>query len=100
MLRIVRNQLDAHHVVLGLQGQIVREWAELLERECVELGRAGVRIALDLSEAVLIDRAGFEVLSRLSRAGVGIIACPPLIAEALREQGIAARPTFGKAVAT
>jgi anti-anti-sigma regulatory factor len=82
MLRIQRNDVDADKVNLMLQGHIVAEWADLLERECVELGRSGRSVTLDFSGVAYIGRSGFEALSRLSRAGVGIIGCTPLIADA------------------
>lgn len=97
MLRIRRDDVDAHGVALVLQGRIVGEWADLLERECAALGRSGFRVDLDLSRAVFIGRSGFEALSRLSRAGVGIIGCSPLIAAMLEQEGIVARSTFGDA---
>jgi hypothetical protein len=37
MLRIQRNEVNTHTVALVLQGRIVAEWADLLERECAEL---------------------------------------------------------------
>ena len=92
MLRIQRIDVDAHGVTLILQGRIVAEWADLLESECVELSRSGFRVELDLSEVVFIGRSGIEVLSRLSRGGIGIISCSPLIVAMLRQEGIAASP--------
>jgi anti-anti-sigma regulatory factor len=82
-------------VSLILLGHIVAEWADLLERECFELSRSGHTVALDLSGVVYIGRSGFEALSRLSRAGVGIIGCSPLIADILEHEGIAASRGFG-----
>ena len=90
MLRIVRNDVDARRVVLILQGSIVAEWTTLLERECAELGGSGHRVTLDLSGVAFIGRAGFEALGRLSRAGVGIVGCSPLIADMLEQEGIVA----------
>jgi anti-anti-sigma regulatory factor len=88
MLRIQRDDVDADKVNLILQGHIVAEWADLLERECVELGRSGRSVTLDLSEVAYIGRSGFQALSRLSGAGVGIIGCSPLIADMLELDGI------------
>jgi anti-anti-sigma regulatory factor len=90
MLHIQRDDLDAQRVILLLQGHILLESADLLERECDELSRSGHRVALDLSRVVFIGRTGFEALTRLSRAGVQIFGCPPLIAELLEHEGIAA----------
>jgi len=93
MLRIKRNDVDAQRVVLALQGHIAGEWAELLERECAELSRFGLRVALDFAEVVSIGRPGFEVLSRLNKAGVAIVGCSPLMADTLEQEGIAAGRT-------
>ena len=79
MLRIQRTDVMVHRVVLLLQGYIVVEWAELLERECEELIRSGLRVVLDLSEVAFIgdssdprapcdDREG----ARVSRTSINV----------------------------
>ncbi len=88
MLHILRVDVEAHRVVLILQGHLVTEGADALERECLELSRSGLSTALDLSGVVFIGRSGLEVLGRLSRAGVGIWACSPLVADMLEQEGI------------
>ena len=88
MLRIQRNDTNGRTVILLLQGRIVAEWANLLERECVELMRSDVRVVLDLGEVVFIGRAGLEALTRLDRAGAKVIGCTPLIAAMLEQEGI------------
>ena len=88
MLHILRVDVEAHRVVLILQGQIVNEWADALQRECLDLGRAGLRAELDLTGVVFISRTGFEVLGRLFRSGVEIVACSPLIADMLEQEGV------------
>ena len=88
MLRILRNDVDAHRVVLLLEGHIAAEWADLLERECLKLIRSGLGVVLDLSAVVFIGRSGLEALRRLGLDGIGIIGCSPLIADMLEEEGI------------
>ena len=88
MLRILRDDVKAHRVILIIQGLIVAEWADVLERECMKLGRSGLRVALDLSGVVFIGRAGLAVLGRLDQAGVEIMGCSPLIADMLEQEGI------------
>ena len=88
MLRILRIEVESPWVVLILQGQIVAEWAELLEAECLRLGRSGLRVVLDLSGVGFMGRSGLEALGRLSQAGVVIAGCSPLIADMLEEEGI------------
>jgi anti-anti-sigma regulatory factor len=90
MLRILRDDVAAHRVILILQGRIVAEWPEVLERECMEMIQAGLRITLELSGVVFIGRSGVEVLGRLGRAGVVMKGCSPLIADMLEQEGIAA----------
>ena len=79
-------------MALILQGRIVGDWAELLERECQELLRSGLHVVLDLSEVVFIGRAGLQVLGRLGPTGVRIIGCSPLIAATLTQEGIVVGP--------
>jgi len=88
MLRIQRSETNGGTVILLLQGRIVAEWANLLERECAELMRSDLRVVLDLTEVVFIGRAGREALSRLDRAGTRVIGCTPLIAAMLEQEGI------------
>jgi len=88
MLRIQRKNREAHRVSLVLQGHLAAEWAELLERECLESSRSGLSVSLDLAGVVFVSLSGLEVLGRLARSGVGIIACPPLIADMLEQDGI------------
>ncbi len=94
MLRIRRDDLDGHKVVLVLQGRIALEWAELLERESEELTRSGIRVVLDLSDVVFISRSGLEVLARLGKAGTRIVGCSPLIAAMLEQEGLAPSRDF------
>jgi len=89
MLHIHHDILAANEVTLRLQGRIVAEWAQLLERECRGLMRFGHRVVLDLSDVVFIGRSGVEVLGRMGRAGVRIVGCTSLIAAMLEQEGIA-----------
>ena len=88
MLRIQRDDVDEHRVVLILEGRIAGAWADLLERECEELIEGGRRVELDLSEVVYIARAGLEALRRLGEAGVQVTDCSPLLAVMLAQEGI------------
>lgn len=90
MLRIQRHEVNAHTVTLVLQGRIVEAWADFLERECDESIRSGFRVELDFSGVIFIGRSGFEALSRMSRRGVGIVGCSPLLAVMLEQEGIVA----------
>ena len=91
MLRIQRYDVNADTVSLLLHGRIVAAWAGLLESECAELMRSDKRVVLDLSEVVFIARSGIEALSRMSRCGVGITGCSPLVSAMLEQEGIVPR---------
>jgi anti-anti-sigma regulatory factor len=91
VLRIQRNDVNARTVTLALQGRIVAEWADLLERECADVMRSKLRVVLDLSEVVFIGRHGVETLGRLGRAGVRFTGCTPLVAAMLEQEGITVR---------
>ena len=88
MLRIKRDDVNEHRVVLTLEGRIAGAWADLLERECEEIVEDGLRVELDLSEVVYIARAGLEALRRLGEAGVRVTHCSPLVAAMLAQEGI------------
>jgi anti-anti-sigma regulatory factor len=89
MLRIGHDDTNSHRVVLVLQGHILLEGAELLESECEEVLRSGRSVVLDFTRVFFIGRTGFEALKRLSRVGVEIVRCPPLLADMLEHEGIA-----------
>jgi anti-anti-sigma regulatory factor len=88
MVHIQRDEVNAHAVSVTPRGRLTPELAELLERECEQLSRWSFRVVLDLAEVDAIGRSGREVLRRLSRAGVEITGCSPLIAALLEREGI------------
>jgi anti-anti-sigma regulatory factor len=88
MLRIRHRHAVNGQAVLVLEGRVVAAWADMVERECAEAGRSALPVALDLSEVRYVSRAGLAALARLCRRGVAIVACPPLIAEMLEQEGI------------
>lgn len=85
MLRLTRTSRLPHEVVLKVEGQIVAEWVGLLEQECLELLGAGRRVLLDLADVSYLDRRAVRLLQDLAARSVGIINCPPLVDELLRE---------------
>jgi ABC-type transporter Mla MlaB component len=89
MLRITHEKGTRSRVTLRLEGSLVGQWAALLERECsVALGSRHT-LNLDLTGVNFVDRAGVEVLERLSRAGVGIRCHPGPVASVLEGEGVA-----------
>jgi ABC-type transporter Mla MlaB component len=83
VLRITPGEPSFERVTMRLEGRLDAEWAALLERECLELHRAGCAVTLDMTGVGLVDRAGIESLARLSREGVAIRCRPGLIASVL-----------------
>ena len=58
MLRLTRTTRLPHEVVLVLEGQIVAEWVELLEAECLELLGTDRKLFLDLADVSFLDQRG------------------------------------------
>jgi anti-anti-sigma regulatory factor len=86
MLRLTRTTQLPHEVVLKAEGQIVAEWVELLEEECLQLVGPERRVLLDLADVSYLDRRAVRLLRELVTTGsVTIVNCPPLVEELLRE---------------
>jgi len=85
MLRLTRTTRLPHEVVLLLEGQIVAEWVELLEAECLTLLRSDQNVLLDLSRVSYLDRRAARFLRDLAARSVQLINCPPLVAELVTE---------------
>jgi anti-anti-sigma regulatory factor len=85
MLRLTRTTRFPHEVVVLLEGQIVAEWVELLEAECLTLLQTGQQVLLDLSRVSYLDRRGARLLRTLAARSVQLINCPPLVADLVRE---------------
>ena len=87
-LRITRAKGSRSRARLRLEGSVVAEWADLLERECLELLRSRGAVSLDLAGVHFVDRAGVDVFGRLSRAGVEIRCRSRLVASVLEGEGV------------
>ena len=85
MLRLTRTTRLPHEVILLLEGQIVAEWVELLEAECLTLLQTDQQVLLDLSRVSYLDRRAARLLRDLAARSVQLINCPPLVADLLRE---------------
>jgi anti-anti-sigma regulatory factor len=85
MLRLTRTTRLPHEVVLLLEGQIVAEWVELLEAECLTLLRTDQNVLLDLSRVSYLDRRAARLLRNLAARSVQLINCPPLVADLVTE---------------
>jgi len=85
MLRLTRTTRLPHEVVLVLEGQIVAEWVELLEAECLTLLRTDQNVLLDLCRVSYLDRRAARLLRDMAARSVKLINCPPLVADLVRE---------------
>lgn len=85
MLRLTRTTRLPHEVILLLEGQIVAEWVELLEAECLTLLQTDQKVLLDLSQVGYIDRRAARLLRDLAARSVQLINCPPLVAQLVME---------------
>jgi anti-anti-sigma regulatory factor len=85
MLRLTRTTRLPHEVILLLEGQIVAEWVELLEAECLTLLRSDQNVLLDLSRVSYVDRRAARLLRDLAARSVQLINCPPLVADLVTE---------------
>jgi anti-anti-sigma regulatory factor len=85
MLRLTRTTRFPQEVVLVLEGQIVAEWVELLEAECMELLGTERKLFLDLADVSYLDRRAMRLLGKLAARSVTLINCPPLVDELVRE---------------
>jgi anti-anti-sigma regulatory factor len=85
MLRLTRTNRLPHDVVLLLEGQIVAEWVELLEAECLTLLQTDQNVLLDLARVSYIDRRAAKLLRDLAARSVKLVNCPPLVADLVTE---------------
>jgi anti-anti-sigma regulatory factor len=81
MLRLTRTTRLPHEVIVLLEGQIVAEWVELLEAECLTLLQTDQQVLLDLSRVSYLDRRAARLLRDLAARSVQLINCPPLVAD-------------------
>jgi hypothetical protein len=85
MLRLTRTTRLPHEVILLLEGQIVAEWVELLEAECLTLLQTDQQVLLDLSRVSYLDRRAARLLRDLAARSVTLINTPPLVADLVME---------------
>ena len=88
MLRIRQVVDSGTETTLLVEGRIVSEWVELLERECGQLRLdPRRRLGLDLTAVTFIDALGVSALRRLVADGVAIVHAPDFIDALLRDDG-------------
>jgi hypothetical protein len=84
VLRITKVAESPSEVTLKLEGRIVSDWVDLVERECVTWLRERPKVRLDFAEVTFVEPSGVEMLQRLAANHVQLINCPPLIAALLQ----------------
>jgi len=88
VLRITQNEGSDSGSILRLEGRVVAEVAAVLETECFELLKNLDEVCLDMGGVSFVDRAGVEVLQRLSLAGVEILCPSGPVASVLEGAGV------------
>ncbi len=81
MLRITRIQYSAEGTHLRLEGRIVGDWVELLERELSDASVAP--FALDLSRVEFVSEPAVPVLRAARQRGIELHGCSPLVLDLL-----------------
>jgi ABC-type transporter Mla MlaB component len=82
MLRITR-QPGADHDTLLLEGKLLKEWIEELQRALAQARQDGVAIALDLSGLSFIDDEGTRFLRECRRRGTSLLRASPFVSALL-----------------
>ncbi|NKE70281.1 STAS domain-containing protein [Candidatus Manganitrophus noduliformans] len=84
MLKVTRVAENDKTVTLKLEGRIVGEWIDMLERECkVCLGKRS-KLILDLSAVGFVDKRGVEMLKAVQGDRVRLTGCSLFLSELLR----------------
>lgn len=88
MLRLTRTSARPQQVILKAEGQIVAEWVDILEQECLDLLATDQQVLLDLGDVSYVDRRAVRLLRELATRPLAIINCSPLVEELLTEDAI------------
>lgn len=84
MLKVTCVAESDKTVTLKLEGRIVGEWIDVLERECkVCLGQRR-KLILDLSAVSFVDDRGVKILKAMQGDWVHLIGCSLFLSELLR----------------
>jgi anti-anti-sigma regulatory factor len=86
VLRITLHCADPPEAELRLEGQIVGDWARLLERECYALLQRSETVVLDLGGVAYVDGTGAEVLASLPARRVRCRNQSPLLHELISDR--------------
>ena len=84
---MIRISVEGGGATLNVAGDLVGEWAALLERECVRRLEVEPELSLDLSDLKRLDDAGIAALRRLKRRGARLTRCAHVVSELIGECG-------------
>ena len=70
---------------LIVEGQVIGQWAAVLERECRTRLERGMDVTLDLSDVTFIDSGGIETLKRLKVTGLEVARIPQIMEELIED---------------
>jgi anti-anti-sigma regulatory factor len=87
VLRITLVANDGVEATLRAEGQLVAEWASLLEAECLSLLERFAAVRLDLSAVSYLDAAGAAVLAALVSRHVELLNHSSLLGELITDRG-------------
>jgi anti-anti-sigma regulatory factor len=80
MLRITEVSEDDKTVTLRLEGKIVNEWIQVLERACLyHSDKKNKTVLLDFSDVTFISEEGVKMLESIKDKRIKIINCSPFI---------------------
>jgi len=84
MLRITKVADGPGAVTLKVEGRIVSDWVQVLERECLEGLRKKREVVLDFVDVAFVDGRGVRMLKRLKTRAVRIVNASALLQDLLR----------------
>ena len=84
MLRITEVGDDGSTVTLKLEGQVIGDWASVLEQECLRLLGMDRIVVLDFESVLYVGEAGVEMLKGFPPEKIRLIHCSPFVKDLLR----------------
>jgi len=86
MLKITIVKLQAAHITLQLEGQVINDWVEELRKHCEDTLNLGNRLTIDLAGVTFVDRNGVVFLLSLRSRRVALVRPQLYVAELLKRQ--------------
>lgn len=83
MLRITKMSDNDHLVYLKVEGRVVGDWVDELDRACGSCLSQKKKVILDVSDVTYIDRRGVDVLKGLLTERVAAVRGASLLVQTL-----------------